>query len=116
VYVINSKILKYFKKGQKIDMIIHADTGEERESTHKTIEQIKIICHKADIVLVRGGRNSSNTLRLTEICSNYTFTKHIETANEIEPSWFTDKRIIGITAGASTPSWIIEEIKNGKYC
>lgn len=67
---------------------------------------------KVDIMIVIGGKNSANTKRLAELCSDKTQSVyHIETAAEIQESWFDDKVRIGITAGASTPEWIIAEVE-----
>lgn len=64
-----------------------------------------------EIMFVIGGFNSANTNRLAEICSNTgTPTYHIETANDIEWSWLENIKRIGITAGASTPDWLIKEV------
>jgi len=69
-----------------------------------------------DLMIVIGGKNSSNTLMLAKLCSELTTTKHIEAANEISKVWFDEviqkKGCIGLTAGASTPDWIILEIYN----
>ena len=62
-------------------------------------------------MIVVGGRNSANTKRLAEICASIQpRTHHIEIAGEIVPSWFDGVRRVGITAGASTPDWIIKEV------
>ncbi len=64
-----------------------------------------------EIMFVIGGFNSANTNRLAEICSNTgTPTYHIETADDIEWSWLEKINKIGITAGASTPDWLIKEV------
>lgn len=65
---------------------------------------------RVDMMLVIGGRNSANTTRLAEICSDFCPTHHIETAEEIDAAWFKNIEKIGITAGASTPDWIIKEV------
>jgi len=68
------------------------------------------IAARADVVLVLGGFNSANTTRLAQICREIQpRTHHIETAGEIVPAWFAGAETVAITAGASTPQWIIEE-------
>lgn len=67
---------------------------------------------KVDIMIVIGGKNSANTNRLAEIAkSKGCKTFHIETSNEIKKQWFDDVSKVGITAGASTPKWIIDDVK-----
>lgn len=69
------------------------------------------LAKEVDVMIVIGGKNSGNTTRLYQICSNITKTYHIEIVDEIEQSWFENVEKIGITAGASTPDWIIENIE-----
>ncbi|MBO7610833.1 MAG: 4-hydroxy-3-methylbut-2-enyl diphosphate reductase [Elusimicrobia bacterium] len=69
------------------------------------------LAKEVDVMIVIGGKNSGNTTRLNQICSNITKTYHIENVDEIEPAWFENVKAVGITAGASTPDWIIESIK-----
>lgn len=65
----------------------------------------------ADVVLVVGGRNSANTKRLAQICASTGVPSyHIEIADEMDENWFQGARKVGITAGASTPDWIIDEV------
>ena len=62
-------------------------------------------------MFVIGGHNSANTTRLAEICeATNTPTYHIETAAEIKKEWLSGKNKVGITAGASTPDWLIREV------
>lgn len=64
-----------------------------------------------DLVLVVGGQTSANTRHLAETCARSGVeTHHIETAAEIDPSWLSGKDRVGITAGTSTPDWVIEEV------
>lgn len=70
------------------------------------------LAKKCDLMIVIGGKNSSNTKMLAKLCSQYAKTMHIETADEIMEDWFTNTECIGLTAGASTPDWIIIEVYN----
>lgn len=65
----------------------------------------------SDLMLVVGGRHSSNTVKLYEVCSKYCKTYHIENANELFTLNLPDAERIGITAGASTPAYIIKEVQ-----
>jgi small subunit ribosomal protein S1 len=67
---------------------------------------------KVEALVVVGGRNSANTTRLREICEATGLpTCHVETADEIDAGWFEGKSVVGLTAGASTPDWIIDEVR-----
>ena len=70
------------------------------------------LARESDVMIVVGGKNSSNTKMLARICESFVKTYHIETACEIDRKWFKDKQDIGLTAGASTPDWIIVEVYN----
>lgn len=67
------------------------------------------LASRADVMIVVGGKNSGNTRRLAQICAERCKrTHHVEDACEIDPAWFAGAGLIGITAGASTPSSHIE--------
>ena len=69
------------------------------------------IARQVDLMLVIGGYNSANTSRLAQICKEIQpETYHIETAGDIDPGWFNGTGKVGITAGASTPRWLIDEV------
>lgn len=71
------------------------------------VELAKIV----DIMIVVGGKNSANTTRLAELCRKVgSKVYHIETAQELKNEWFEGIETAGVTAGASTPDWIIEEV------
>ena len=68
---------------------------------------------EVDIMIVIGGKNSSNTKQLHYICvDNCKDSYLIENVNELDSSWFINKELCGITAGASTPDWIIQQVVN----
>lgn len=80
-------------------------------STDRRQEEVIDLAQKTNMMLVVGGKNSANTTRLAETCKKYQpRTYHIETSAEIEPNWFRKNLIVGITAGASTPDFVIEDI------
>ncbi|KEI92077.1 bifunctional 4-hydroxy-3-methylbut-2-enyl diphosphate reductase/30S ribosomal protein S1 [Clostridium botulinum] len=76
-------------------------------------QSAKKLSEKVDSMIVIGGKNSSNTTKLYEICkSNCKNTIHVENAKEIPEHIYKNSNIIGVTAGASTPDWIIKEAIN----
>jgi len=69
------------------------------------------LAKKVDLILVIGDQMSANTKRLTELCSKTgTKTHQIQTVEELDPKWLARKKKVGITAGASTPEWVIQEV------
>jgi len=69
------------------------------------------LAKQVDCMIVVGGRNSANTNRLTEICRKIQpKTYHIEVPEELNQIHFNGAKNVGITAGASTPNWIIEKV------
>lgn len=69
------------------------------------------LAERVDLMLVVGGQDSANTKRLARICADTGITTyHIETAAEIDRSWLRGHRRVGITAGASTPDEVIDEV------
>ncbi|AVQ40221.1 bifunctional 4-hydroxy-3-methylbut-2-enyl diphosphate reductase/30S ribosomal protein S1 [Clostridium botulinum] len=73
----------------------------------------KKLSEEVGSMVVIGGKNSSNTTKLYEICkNNCKNTIHVENAKEIPEHIYKNSNIIGVTAGASTPDWIIKEAVN----
>jgi len=69
------------------------------------------LSQRVDLMVVIGGRNSANTKRLSEVCGKVgTEVIQIETAKQLNANQFRGLRRIGVTAGASTPNWVIEEV------
>lgn len=80
-------------------------------ATFENQDAARSLAAKADVMIVIGGKNSSNTKQLHSIaqagCGD---SYHIEGAEDIDASWFSNKQLCGVTAGASTPDWIIQEV------
>lgn len=81
-------------------------------ATAERQQEVYDLARRADILLVVGGRNSANTRKLAEIGSALVSTYHIEGVEELDPCWFRQKRVIGVTAGASTPKEQIDAVLN----
>jgi (E)-4-hydroxy-3-methyl-but-2-enyl pyrophosphate reductase len=86
-------------------------------STHNRQSEVQdLLSQGVDLLVVIGGRHSSNTKRLADIGrTNNVRTLHIETADEIIPADIKKARHILVTAGASTPSWIVDEVLDVLY-
>lgn len=81
------------------------------DATSVRQEEAVAIARQVELMLVVGGYNSANTTRLAELCRKQgTRTHHLETAAEIDSAWFIGINRVGLTAGASTPQFLIEEI------
>ncbi len=80
-------------------------------ATSERQEETKSIAQQVDAMIVIGGYHSSNTQKLMEICKKYCeHSYHIETYKDLPLSELKKYSKIGITAGASTPDWIIKEV------
>jgi 4-hydroxy-3-methylbut-2-enyl diphosphate reductase len=83
------------------------------DSTEKRQAETLALAKEVDLVLVLGGKNSGNTQRLAEVAAEAgTPSLHIESVEEMDPSVLRGKKRIGITAGASTPNWILRQVVN----
>ncbi|MHB8481392.1 MAG: 4-hydroxy-3-methylbut-2-enyl diphosphate reductase [Nitrospiria bacterium] len=98
-----SYIKDHHKKSWKIKNTICGATKSNQYSADE-------LARRVDVMLIIGGKNSGNTQRLAEICQKYTTTYHIETKDELLTEWFHSVKKVGITAGASTPQWLIDEV------
>jgi len=82
-------------------------------ATFENQEAARKIAKKADVMIVIGGKNSSNTKQLFSLAhDNCPDSYHIEDENDLDYSWFDKKEFCGISAGASTPDWIIQNVIN----
>ncbi|OGS20741.1 MAG: 4-hydroxy-3-methylbut-2-enyl diphosphate reductase [Elusimicrobia bacterium RIFOXYA2_FULL_40_6] len=96
---LNALIHKKYRSLKVYDTICNA-SNERQDETKK-------LAKKVNVMLVLGGKNSGNTTRLKDICLEHVKTFHIESSKDLKKDWFKKIDTIGITAGASTPQWLI---------
>jgi len=98
--------------------------SDNREQVFKELRVINTLCtatqerqrtamelaKRSQLMIVVGGYDSANTIRLTEICSAVVETHLIDRAGELDHVWLLNHQRIGVTAGASTPDEAIEEV------
>ena len=95
-------------KGRYPEAIIFDTICDE---TYKRQREVKSLAHKVDSMVVVGGYNSGNTRRLYQISrSTGKPTFHVETEQELKSLWFSSTETVGVTAGASTPNWMIKNV------
>ena len=100
--IVNALILK--NKEVRVFNTICDATFENQDAARELSKEV-------DVMIVIGGKNSSNTKQLHSIClENCTNSFLIENSKELDSNWFKEKTLCGITAGASTPDWIIQEV------
>ncbi|MCI6305407.1 MAG: bifunctional 4-hydroxy-3-methylbut-2-enyl diphosphate reductase/30S ribosomal protein S1 [Subdoligranulum sp.] len=75
-------------------------------------QEAEDLSQKCDLMVVIGGHHSSNTQKLVQVAARHTKAVSVETAADLDPEWFKGVQTVGVTAGASTPSPIIEEVLN----
>jgi len=96
-------LIKRYKEVRVFNTICNA--------TFENQEAVRELSKKADVMLIIGGKNSSNTKQLFTISKdNCPDSYHIENEKEIDMNWFKGKELCGLSAGASTPDWIIQNV------
>jgi len=80
-------------------------------ATFENQDAARELAKEADVMIVIGGKNSSNTKQLLTICKESCPDSYlVEDESELKKEWFEGKRLCGVTAGASTPDWIIQRV------
>lgn len=80
------------------------------DATFENQDAVRELSKEVDIMIVIGGKNSSNTKQLLSIAEENITSYLIEDETELENDWFKNKTLCGVTAGASTPDWIIQKV------
>ena len=81
------------------------------DATFENQDAARDLSKEVDVMVVIGGKDSSNTKQLHSIClENCTNSYLIENETELNKQWFSNKNLCGVTAGASTPDWIIQQV------
>lgn len=97
-------------KGYSELKVVNTLCPETRRRQEAAVE----LAHEVDVMFVLGGLQSANTRQLAQLCSDVGVpTHHLETFDDFEPATVAGRRVAGVTAGASTPEWIIEEFVAG---
>ena len=97
-------IKKDYTNAEIFDTICNATWTRQQEAED--------LSRKCDLMVVIGGHHSSNTQKLVKVAEKHTKAVTVETAKELLPEWFEGVGTVAVTAGASTPSSIIEEVLN----
>jgi 4-hydroxy-3-methylbut-2-en-1-yl diphosphate reductase len=111
---------------QPIDRVRHLVEVMRRRFPRSEIRLVDTVCQptkqrqaaaielarRSDVVVVIGGATSNNTRELVATCSRYCRrVHHVQTATELNEDWFLRADTVGITAGTSTPDWIVDEVE-----
>ena len=82
-------------------------------ATKENQDAARVLAHdpEVDVILVIGGRKSANTKHLWEICRETKPAYLIQGAEDIDPQWVAEAEVVGVTAGSSTPDYVIEEVE-----
>lgn len=96
---------------RRFPLIESSATDDICYATTNRQEAVKAIVAETDVMVVLGSRNSSNSLRLVEVAERAGVTAHlIDDATELEPEWLAGAARVGITAGASAPPHLVDEV------
>ncbi len=79
-------------------------------ATWKRQQETEELSRMCDLMIIIGGKNSSNTQKLAMVAGRYTKSVKVESKHELNHKWFEGVNTVGVTAGASTPSYVIEEV------
>lgn len=99
------KAIEAKRRVERADTICYA-TKENQDAARELAGNPEV-----DVILVIGGTKSANTKHLWEICAEQKTSYLIQGADDLRPEWFRSAMTVGITAGASTPDYVIDEVE-----
>jgi 4-hydroxy-3-methylbut-2-enyl diphosphate reductase len=103
-----SKIINRLK--ERFPQIVGPPKDDICYATQNRQEAVRLLSEGADVVIVLGSQNSSNSQRLAELARDSGIAAHlIDGANEIDPAWFQGNETVVITAGASAPESVVQD-------
>jgi 4-hydroxy-3-methylbut-2-enyl diphosphate reductase len=103
-----SRIINRLK--ERFPQIVGPPKDDICYATQNRQEAVRLLSGDADLVIVLGSRNSSNSQRLAELAADSGIPAHlIDGASEIDPAWFTGNETVVITAGASAPESVVQD-------
>jgi len=80
-------------------------------ATQNRQDAVKVLAERADVLLVIGSRNSSNSKRLAEVAIEHGIPAYlVDDETEVDPAWVDDVDTVGVTSGASAPEWLVERM------
>ena len=93
------------QKLERADTICYA-TKENQDAA-----RVLALDPEVDVIIIIGGKKSANTKHLWEICRESKPSYLIQGADDLQPAWFNEANVVGVTAGSSTPDYVIDEVE-----
>ena len=93
------------QKLERADTICYA-TKENQDAA-----RVLALDPEVDVIIIIGGKKSANTKHLWEICRESKPSYLIQGADDLQPAWFNGAEVVGVTAGSSTPDYVIDEVE-----
>jgi 4-hydroxy-3-methylbut-2-en-1-yl diphosphate reductase len=112
---------------QPLDRVRHLVALIRRRFPHANVRFIDTVCkptkqrqqaavdlaRRSDVVIVIGGAHSNNTRELVKTCARFcSRVHHVQVETDVRPEWFSGARVVGITAGTSTPDAVIDAVED----
>jgi (E)-4-hydroxy-3-methyl-but-2-enyl pyrophosphate reductase len=82
-------------------------------ATKENQDAARVLAHdpEIDVIVIIGGKKSANTKHLWEICREKKRSYLVQGADDLDPTWFDGAEVVGVTAGSSTPDYVIDEVE-----